>query len=76
LNDGHIGVSITDHGTGIPKDVQDKMFEPFFTTKPAGEGSGLGLDIVNKIIIKHDGKIEVKSEPGETTFTVFIPVVL
>ena len=51
-----------------------RIFEAFFTTKPPGEGTGLGLDIVKKIIEKHDGKIEVESVPGKTTFTVFLSV--
>jgi signal transduction histidine kinase len=69
----NIVVKVTDHGPGIPPEVQARMWEPFFTTKPAGEGSGLGLDIVKRIINKHKGKIEVESEPGLTTFTVSIP---
>jgi signal transduction histidine kinase len=67
-------VNITDTGSGIPDDIQNKIFDPFFTTKPSGEGSGLGLDIVKKIIDKHKGKIEFQSEIGETTFTVSIPI--
>ena len=67
-------VQISDSGTGIPLKIQQKIFEPFFTTKPAGEGSGLGLDIVSKIIKKHGGAIEVASEPGQTTFSVFLPI--
>ena len=66
--DNQIKVQITDSGSGIPLAIQEKIFEPFFTTKPAGEGSGLGLDIVRKIINKHQGEIQVKSEPGNTTF--------
>lgn len=69
-----IHVSIADTGCGIPEAVQQRMFEPFFTTKPPGEGSGLGLDIVQKIVRKHDGSISVKSEPGYTCFTVSLPV--
>ncbi len=68
-----IHVSISDSGCGIPEAVQARMFEPFFTTKPPGEGSGLGLDIVQKIVDKHGGKIGVKSRPGHTTFTVSLP---
>ena len=68
-----IKVSITDSGEGIPKEIQGKIFQPFFTTKPPGEGSGLGLDIVNKIVNKHRGKMEFTSVPGETTFTVILP---
>jgi signal transduction histidine kinase len=69
-----IVVEITDSGPGIPAHIHERIFEPFFTTKPAGEGSGLGLDIVRKIIDKHAGRIEVTSEPGRTTFSVFVPV--
>lgn len=69
-----IKVQITDSGSGIPLAIQEKIFEPFFTTKPAGEGSGLGLDIVRKIIDKHQGRIKVESEPGKTTFIVFIAI--
>jgi signal transduction histidine kinase len=67
-------VEITDSGHGIPPELQKKIFEPFFTTKPAGEGSGLGLDIVSKIIAKHQGHIECASRPGRTTFKVCLPV--
>jgi PAS domain S-box-containing protein len=75
IQDGnYIKVAITDSGKGIPAEIMPKIFEPFFTTKPPGEGSGLGLDIVKKIIEKHDGKIEVESVPGKTTFTVCLSV--
>ncbi len=70
-----IKVSVTDSGKGISPEVMPKIFAPFFTTKPPGEGSGLGLDIVRKIIDKHRGKIEVESVPGKTTFTVALPVI-
>ncbi len=68
-------IAITDNGPGIPDEIRQKIFDPFFTTKPAGEGSGLGLDIVKKIIAKHNGEISVESEPGKTTFFVSLPVV-
>ena len=70
----NIVVSITDTGTGIPPEIIHKIFEPFFTTKPTGEGSGLGLDIVKKIIEKHQGIIDVESVPGQTKFTVSLPI--
>lgn len=72
--DGNIKASFTDSGKGIPPEIMPKIFQPFFTTKPPGEGSGLGLDIVQKIIDKHGGKIEVESVPGKTTFTIFLPL--
>jgi signal transduction histidine kinase len=71
-----VRVSITDSGAGIPPDIQAKIFDAFFTTKPAGEGSGLGLSIVRKIIDKHQGSIDVQSEPGRTTFTFTLPITL
>ncbi len=70
----YLKVQITDSGCGIPEEIMPRIFEPFFTTKPAGEGSGLGLDIVKKIVEKHQGEIEVLSKPGETVFTVFLPI--
>jgi PAS domain S-box-containing protein len=65
-------ISIKDNGSGIPKEFQDKIFDPFFTTKKSGEGSGLGLDIVKKIIKAHKGKIELQSDEYGTTFTIYI----
>ncbi|WP_017315697.1 trifunctional serine/threonine-protein kinase/ATP-binding protein/sensor histidine kinase [Mastigocladopsis repens] len=69
-----IKISMTDTGKGIPPEIQSKIFEPFFTTKPLGEGSGLGLYIVKKIVEKHSGNITVESQPGRTSFHVFLPV--
>ncbi len=69
-------VLIKDSGPGIPDEFLGKIFTPFFTTKKAGEGSGLGLDIVKKIVEKHQGKIEVESKNGEgAAFSIFIPAV-
>ncbi|NDJ19175.1 PAS domain-containing sensor histidine kinase [Myxacorys almedinensis] len=69
-----VQVGITDTGTGIASDLHSRLFEPFFTTKPMGEGSGLGLSIVKKIIDKHEGAIAVHSIPGRTTFTVSLSI--
>ncbi|MYM39458.1 GAF domain-containing protein [Duganella qianjiadongensis] len=72
---GQAVIAISDTGCGIPPDLRQRIFEAFFTTKPAGEGSGLGLDIVKKIIAKHHGQISVSSEVGMgTTFTVTLPL--
>lgn len=66
---------IGDHGTGIPSDVLPKIFEAFFTTKPQGSGTGLGLEIVSRIVTqKFGGKIEVESKPGDTRFIVRLPL--
>jgi signal transduction histidine kinase len=69
-----VQVSIEDNGPGIPPDIQQRIFEPFFTTKKRGEGTGLGLDIVRKIVQRHQGTISLESQPGRTCFTVWIPV--
>lgn len=66
-------VEIGDNGPGIPPEVQARMFEPFYTTKPVGEGTGLGLDIVQQIVAAHRGNIRVESEPGRTVFQVRLP---
>jgi len=71
----YVRVSVQDNGSGIPEEIKPLIFEPLFTTKEAGEGSGLGLDIVNKIIRDHGGKIEFESKEGEgTTFIVQLPL--
>ena len=68
-------VSIADHGRGIPADVLPRIFEAFFTTKPQGSGTGLGLEIVHRIVTqKFGGKIDVESQPGNTRFVVRLPL--
>ncbi|WP_158253613.1 two-component regulator propeller domain-containing protein [Chromobacterium alticapitis] len=70
-----VAIAMRDTGHGIPAAIRDKIFEPFFTTRRSGEGSGLGLDIVSKIIARHHGRIEIDSEEGRgATFTVFLPM--
>lgn len=66
-------VEIGDNGPGIPPDEQSRIFDPFFTTKKVGEGTGLGLDTVMRIVRKHHGSIELKSQPGDTRFRVRLP---
>jgi signal transduction histidine kinase len=68
-------VNLIDNGPGIPKEIQDKIFDPFFTTKPIGKGTGLGLEMVRQIVHQqHNGKVEVRSQPGRTEFKVCIPI--
>jgi signal transduction histidine kinase len=68
-------VEIGDTGSGIPAEIQARIFEPFFTTKPVGQGTGLGLDISWRIVVKkHHGDIRVTSQPGDTRFRVRLPL--
>jgi signal transduction histidine kinase len=71
--DNCVVVEIGDNGPGIPPDVEPHIFEPFFTTKGVGEGTGLGLDTVQRIVKKHRGSIQVESKPGDTRFQVYLP---
>jgi two-component system, NtrC family, sensor kinase len=77
LEDQRIKITIEDNGLGLPSEIKAKIFDPFFTTKPIGKGTGLGLSICYQIIQKHQGTIDVVSQPGEgTTFMIFLPVQL
>ena len=67
-------IEIGDDGPGIPSEVQPHIFEPFFTTKGVGQGTGLGLDTVQRIVKKHRGNIQVNSTPGDTRFQVWLPL--
>jgi signal transduction histidine kinase len=67
-------IEIGDNGPGIPPDVLPHIFEPFYTTKEVGEGTGLGLDTVCRIIRNHHGEIRVTSHPGDTRFQVYLPL--
>ena len=70
----YVLVEIGDNGPGISQEVAAKVFEPFFTTKAQGEGTGLGLDTVYRIIRQHDGDIRFDSVPGNTTFSIRLPL--
>ncbi|HXY70095.1 MAG TPA: ATP-binding protein, partial [Gemmatimonadales bacterium] len=70
---GAVAVRIADDGPGIPAAIRERIFDPFFTTKPVGEGTGLGLDIVRRLVKQNKGTIEVESRPGRTVFTVRVP---
>jgi signal transduction histidine kinase len=68
-------VEVSDTGKGIPADIIDRIYEPFFTTKRQGNGTGLGLDITYRVVVyRHGGTIQVRSEPGETVFSVQLPI--
>ncbi|HEY4978079.1 MAG TPA: ATP-binding protein [Candidatus Acidoferrum sp.] len=75
LEPGTLLVEFSDNGPGIPPEIQGRIFDPFFTTKPVGEGTGLGLDIVQRIVRNHQGTIRVESKPGRTVFQVRLPLV-
>jgi len=70
----YVLVEIADNGPGIPPEVQSRIFEPFFTTKGVGEGTGLGLDVVHRIVKKSRGLVTLKSVPGDTRFQVRLPI--
>jgi signal transduction histidine kinase len=69
-----VAVEIGDNGPGVPAAIQSRIFDPFFTTKDVGEGTGLGLDMVRRIVEKHHGNIELKTKPGDTRFIVRLPI--
>ncbi len=70
-----VQVQITDSGAGIPPEIQSRIFEPFYTTKSVGKGSGLGLDVVRRIVEnRHFGSISLESTPGKTCFTICLPI--
>jgi signal transduction histidine kinase len=73
-DNGCVVVEIRDNGPGISPEIRSHIFEPFFTTKAVGEGTGLGLDTVQRIVRKHKGNIQVNSRPGDTRFQVFLPL--
>ncbi len=68
-----VRIEIIDNGPGIPEGLRSRVFEPFFTTKPVGEGTGLGLEMVQRVVRKHGGDVRFTSRPGETNFVVRIP---
>ncbi len=67
-------VDVIDDGPGIPANALPRLFEAFFTTKDVGKGTGLGLEIVRRIVTRHEGTVTVSPEPGATTFTVRLPL--
>ena len=69
-----VRITIADTGPGIPEDIKNRIFEPFFTTKEMGKGTGLGLEVVSRIVNRHKGKIKVESRPGITAFIICLPL--
>jgi signal transduction histidine kinase len=67
-------VRVVDDGPGIPAEIRGRVFEPFFTTKPVGRGTGLGLDIVRRLVSHNDAEIDVESRAGRTEFRVSLPL--
>ncbi|MGO9178836.1 MAG: sensor histidine kinase [Candidatus Limnocylindrales bacterium] len=73
LRDEEVVVELCDNGPGMPPELRERIFEPFFTTKPPGLGTGLGLHISHNVILRHGGRVNVRSRPGETCFEVVLP---
>jgi len=71
--DSDVVIRVIDDGPGVSTDIRDRIFDPFFTTKPVGQGTGLGLDIVRRLVQRHNGQIELDSKPGRTEFRVTLP---
>ncbi len=69
-----VKIYIKDDGPGIPEDIKPNIFAPFFTTKEMGKGSGLGLDVVSRIMAQHNGSVKVNSQPGATEFEICLPI--
>ena len=70
---GSVVVRVGDNGPGIPEAILPRIFDPFFTTKPVGQGTGLGLDIVRRLLTRHNASVDVESRPGRTVFSVALP---
>jgi len=69
-----VQVTIMDDGPGIPNDIKSRIFDPFFTTKEMGKGTGMGLEVVQRIVNQHNGSIKVRSVPGKTEFIICFPI--
>jgi signal transduction histidine kinase len=74
LRNDALVVRVVDDGGGVPPELRGRIFEMFFTTKPVGAGTGMGLDIARRIVLKHRGEITLESEPGRTEFQVTLPI--
>ena len=74
LEGADVIVTVVDDGPGIPLEIRDSIFDPFFTTKPIGVGTGLGLDIVRRVVHSHNGDVTVESKPRHTEFRVRLPI--
>jgi signal transduction histidine kinase len=73
--DGAVVVDVCDNGPGVPPELHDRIWEPFFTTKDVGAGTGLGLDIARRVVVdQHGGQLSMTSVPGDTRFTVRLPL--
>ena len=69
-----IKITVADNGPGIPEDIRFNIFDPFFTTKELGKGTGMGLETVRRIVLRHKGLVKVFSEPGNTKFEIYLPI--
>jgi signal transduction histidine kinase len=70
----NVKAKIADNGPGIPAEILPRIFDPFFTTKKVGDGTGIGLDLVARIVKRHNGEVKVDSAPGRTRFCISLPI--
>jgi signal transduction histidine kinase len=71
---GRVAIEVGDNGPGVPDELRARIFDAFFTTKPVGRGTGLGLDIAQRIVVRNHGEMRLESKPGDTRFLVLLPV--
>jgi signal transduction histidine kinase len=74
IDEQRVIIELSDSGPGVPAELRERIFDPFFTTKPAGKGTGLGLSTARDIVLRHGGRLDVRSTSGRTVFRIEMPL--